>query len=93
MFNKKLNKQVEELNKSIQEANIREIAYILGDKKKMLFLNILAGIGRGIGIGIGVTLITAIIIYFLQKIVTLNIPLIGNFVTDIVDIVEKNSKY
>lgn len=93
MLFKKLNKQIEELNKAMEISNIREIAYILGNKKKLFFVNIIAGIGRGIGIGIGVTLITALIIYFLNKIVTLNIPLIGNFVTDIVDIVEKNSKY
>ena len=93
MFFRKLNKQVEELNKTIQMANIKEIMYILGDKKKMFLRNILAGIGRGIGIGIGVTLITAIIIYVLQRIVLLNIPGIGQFISDIVDIVEKNSKY
>ena len=74
-------------------ANLKEIMYILGNKKKMFLRNILAGIGRGIGIGIGVTLITAIIIYVLQKIVLLNIPGIGQFISDIVDIVEKNTKY
>ncbi|MBQ9298632.1 MAG: hypothetical protein IJ223_06405 [Clostridia bacterium] len=86
---RKLRKQVEELNKVMQIANIEEIIYILGDKKKMFFRNVLAGIGRGIGVGIGVTLITAIIIYFLQKIVLLNIPWIGNFVSDIVEIVQR----
>jgi len=93
MFFRKLNKQVDELNKTIQMANLKEIMYILGNKKKMFLRNILAGIGRGIGIGIGVTLITAIIIYVLQKIVLLNIPGIGQFISDIVDIVEKNTKY
>ena len=91
MFFRKLNKQIEELNKAIQIANIEEIIYILGDKKKMFLRNILAGIGRGIGIGIGVTIITAVIIYFLQKIVTLNIPWIGSFVSDIVDIVQRKN--
>ena len=57
MFFRKLSKQVEELNKAMQIANIEEIIYILGDKKKMFFRNILAGIGRGIGIGLGVTLV------------------------------------
>ena len=88
MFGKKLSEQIEELNKIIQMANIKEIMYILGDKKKMFLRNILAGIGRGIGIGIGVTLITAIIIYVLRQIVLLNIPGIGQFIADIVDIVE-----
>ena len=55
----------------------------------MLIRNILAGISKGIGIGIGVTIITAIIIYILQKIVKLNIPIIGEYIIDIVEIVEK----
>ena len=41
------------------------------------------------GIGIGVTIITAILIILLQKIVTLNIPVIGEYIADIVEIVEK----
>ena len=90
MFGKKLSEQIEELNKIIQMANIKEIMYILGDKKKMFLRNILAGIGRGIGIGIGVTLITAIIIYVLRQMVLLNIPWIGQFISDIVDIVENS---
>lgn len=68
-----------------------EITYILGNKKEILKRNLIAGIARGVGIGIGVTLITAILIYILQKIILLNIPVIGDYITDIVQIVEKNS--
>ena len=42
------------------------------------------------GIGIGVTIITAILILILQKIVALNIPVIGEYIADIVDIVQKS---
>lgn len=90
MFFKKLNKRIDELNKTIQMANVRELIYILGDNKKLFFKNILAGIARGIGIGIGVTIITAVIILILRRIVLLNIPVIGNYITDIIEIVEKN---
>lgn len=38
----------------------------------------------------GVSIITAIIVILLQKIVTLNIPIIGEYIADIVEIVEKN---
>lgn len=93
MLFKKLSKQIDELNKAMQMANISEIVYILGNKKKMFFRNVWAGIGRGIGIGIGVTIITAIIVFVLQKIVMLNIPVIGNFISDIVEIVQRNSRY
>ena len=60
-------------------------------EKQVFFRNILAGIGRGIGIGIGVTIMTAVIILVLQKIVTLNIPVLGQYISDIVDIVERTN--
>ena len=62
----------------------------MGNKKELLFNNLLAGIARGVGIGIGVTIITAILVVLLQKIVALNIPVIGEFIADIVDIVERS---
>ncbi len=52
--------------------------------------NLIAGIFRGVGIGIGVTVITAVLVILLQKIVTLNIPVIGEYIADIVHIVEKS---
>ncbi len=85
-----LSKSVEHLNKTLQEGNFVELAYLLGNKKEMFIRNFLAGISRGIGIGIGVTIITAILVIILRKIVTLNIPIIGEYISDIVEIVQKS---
>ncbi len=84
-----LYKKVDELNYVLTKNNLIDLAELLGNRKEMLIRNILAGISKGIGIGIGVTIITAIIIYILQKIVKLNIPIIGEYIIDIVEIVEK----
>ncbi len=83
-----LEEKIEKLNTILVEANIRELSYIIGSKKQILIRNILAGIAKGIGVGIGFTLITAIIIYILQKIVKLNLPIIGDYIVDIIDIVQ-----
>ena len=83
----KLTNKIEEI---IKKANIEDLSYFLESKKEIIVRNLIAGIFRVIGIGIGVTIITAIIVLMLQKIVTLNIPIIGEFVSDIIDIVEKN---
>ncbi len=85
-----LNMGIEKLNKTLQESNIMEWNYILGSKKEIIKRNLIAGIFRGVGIGIGVTIITAIIVILLQKIVTLNIPVLGEYIADIVEIVEKS---
>ena len=85
-----LNNSIEKLNDTLQKGNIEDLTYILGSKKEIIIRNFLAGIFRGVGIGIGVTIITAILIMILNKIVALNIPLIGKYVSDIVEIVEKS---
>lgn len=92
MFNKRkiLNKSIEKLSNMLEEMNIHELIYILGSKKEIIFRNLYAGIFRGVGIGIGVTIISAILVIVLQKIVTLNIPIIGEYIADIVDIVQNN---
>ena len=85
-----LSKSVEHLNKILQEGNFVELTYLVGNKKERFIRNFLAGISREIGIGIGVTIITAVLVIILQKIVTLNIPIIGEYIADIVEIVQKS---
>ena len=82
---KNRNKQI---NKKIKESNLLDTFYIWGNNKEIIKRNFLAGIFRGIGIGIGFTLITAIIVALLNKIIKLNIPIIGEYVSDIVEIVK-----
>lgn len=87
---KLLIKQIDNLNKSLLESNLIDIAALLGNRKKLLWTNLIAGVSRGIGIGIGVTIISAILVIILQKIVTLNIPIIGEYIADIVEIVQRS---
>ncbi len=96
-FNKIKNKKIEVLNTSInnlietfQKSNIEEWTYILGSKKEIIKRNLIAGIFRGVGIGIGVTIITAMLVIILQRIVALNIPIIGEYIADIVEIVQRS---
>ena len=87
---KLLLENIDKLNKSLQRNNFLDLVELLGDRKKLFIRNFSSGIFKGIGIGIGATLITAILLILLQKIVALNIPVIGEFIADIVDIVQNN---
>lgn len=90
MFFKKINKKIDKINNILEKSNIIELSYVVGSKKEILKRNLIAGIARGVGIGIGVTVVTALIIYLLRKLIMLNIPVIGDYIADIVEIVEKN---
>ena len=85
----KLNEKLDEVGNILKKSHIEEITYLLGNKKQIFIRNLIAGVSRGVGIGIGVTLITTILVNVLQKIVTLNIPVIGEYVSDIIDIVKQ----
>ena len=87
---KLLLENIDKLNKSLQKNNFLDLVELLGDRRRLFIRNFSSGIFKGIGIGIGVTLITAILLILLQKIVSLNIPVIGEFIADIVDIVQNS---
>ena len=69
---------------------VLDLVELLGNRKQLFIRNLWSGIAKGIGIGIGVTVITAVLVIILQKIVTLNIPVIGEYIADIIEIVERS---
>ena len=85
---KKLKKQIEHLTHKIEEAKLKDYIELMGDTKKLLWKNFISGVSKGIGYGIGFTILGAIILIILRKIVLLNIPVIGRYLKDILDIVE-----
>ena len=82
-----LNKKIDDLNYALSKNRVLDLVELLGDRKKLFVRNLWSGMVKGIGIGIGVTVITGILVVILQKIVTLNIPVIGEYISDIIDIV------
>lgn len=90
MFNKKINEKIDDINQKLDKSRIIEISYIIGSKKEIIKRNLLAGISKGVGIGIGITIISAVLVYILQKIIRLNIPILGDYIADIVSIVQKS---
>lgn len=86
----KLLAELVKINNQIYEGKVLDMAELLGNPKKMLLRNFASGLIKGIGAGIGFSIITAIIIYAVQKIIKLNIPVISEYIADIVEIVQKN---
>ena len=87
---KKLEKKLlNNLNNTLNKNKVLELIEIAGDSRKYLVRNFMSGISKGIGIGIGFSIITALIVYVMQKIIRLNIPVLSQYISDIVEIVER----
>lgn len=89
---KKIEGKIDIIIDKLEKSNLQDLSYVVGNKWSILGRNFLAGISRGVGIGIGVTVISAILILVLRHIVALNLPVIGEYIKDIVEIVE-NTKH
>ena len=87
---KLLIEKIEELAQNMEKYNIAEYIEMLNNPKRYFWVNFLAGIIRGLGIAVGMTILGAILIYFLQQLVVLNLPLIGDFIAEIVKIVQQH---
>lgn len=88
MFGRRLKKQIEKINQKLEEVKIKEYVILMNDTKKLLWRNFISGIAKGIGMAIGFTILGAIVLIILRNIVLLNIPVIGRYLKDILDIVE-----
>jgi len=85
----KLSQKIDELSLNIERLNLAEYVDLLRDPKRLLYINFLGGIARGFGTAIGFTLLGALVIYILQRIMILRLPIIGTFIADIIKIVQK----
>lgn len=86
----RLNRKLDEISLSLEKLGIAEYVAMLENPRRLFYINFWSGLIRGFGMAIGFTLLAALVIYVLQKLVILNTPLIGQFITDIINIVQNN---
>lgn len=88
-MNKKeeLEKKLDEIALSLEKTKIFEYVDLINNRKRLLYINFIQGLARGFGMAVGFTLLGALIIYFLRQLIKLNLPIIGDFISEIVRIV------
>ncbi len=93
---KQLNQQIDEMHGmlhklalSLEKSRIADYTQLLNRPLRLIWLNILSGTARGVGIAIGFTFFAATIIYLLQILGALNLPIVGDYIADIVRIVQR----
>lgn len=85
----RLNKNIEKLASHFEKATIQDYLRFAGNPWKVLFTNLLAGIMRGFGLAIGATIILAVIMIVLTKILShlITLPFIGQQIAALVEMV------
>lgn len=85
---KQMNERLTALADKMEKVQIADYVALLNRPRKIIMTNLLAGTARGVGIAIGFTIFAAVIVYMLRLLGALNLPIIGDFIADIVKIVQ-----
>ncbi|HHV98043.1 MAG TPA: hypothetical protein GXX36_00470 [Clostridiaceae bacterium] len=85
-----INRKLDKISLDMEKSKLNDYVFYLENPRKILFSNFLGGVARGFGMAVGFTLLGALIIYVLRWLVTWNLPVIGKFISEIIDIVQDN---
>jgi len=85
---KEIEKKIDDIALNLEKSKIGEYVDLINNRKRLLYLNFIQGLARGFGMAVGFTILGALVVYFLQRLIKLNIPLIGSFIAEIVNIVQ-----
>lgn len=84
----RLNNKIDEMAINMEKLGIAEYVSMIENPRRLFWVNFWQGVARGFGMAIGFTILAGLVIYILQRIVVLNTPVIGNFIAEIVNIVQ-----
>lgn len=81
---------LKEISTQLEKAKFGAYIDLMQNPFRMISLNLFAGIARGFGFAMGFAILGAIVLYLMQRLVVLNLPIIGGIITEIVKLVKLN---
>jgi hypothetical protein len=82
-----LSTMIERLSVQLERVNFAEYVNLTQKPKRVIWLNFMGGVARGAGVGVGFSIIGAILVLLLQELAVLQLPFIGDYIAEIVRIV------
>lgn len=86
----RLEQVTEELTRTMEKTRIAEYVQYLNQPGRLLWSNFLIGIARGLGSTIGLAIVLGLLLFFLKHLLTLNLPIISDFIADFIFMVQEN---
>ena len=85
-----IKRYLERLTLTIERSRIREYMMLTDSKRRLFLINFVAGLGKGFGQAIGFTVLAAVVFYFLTA--SMELPIIGEYIARLIDIVDTYRK-
>jgi hypothetical protein len=82
-------KRLDKLITAMESIGLEEYLNRRQNRWRILTSNLILGIAKGLGTAVGFTILGAVLFLILQRIAMANLPIIGDFIAQIVKIVER----
>jgi len=74
----------------LERLRLPEYIRYLEDRRRFYRMQLIGGIVRGLGTAIGFTILGAVLVWLLQGLAQRNLPVIGDFLAEIVSLVQRS---
>ncbi len=74
---------------ALERLRLPDYIRFLEDRRRFYRMHLLGGIVRGLGTAIGFTILGAVLVWLLQDLAQRNLPVIGDFLAEIVNLVQR----
>lgn len=82
--------RLQRLADRLEAMRIADYLELLEKPRKLIAANFLAGIARGLGFALGTTIVFAIVVEVLRRIILINIPLLSDYLVEIIHMIERS---
>lgn len=73
----------------LERLRLAEYVRYVDDRKRLFWSSFIGGVARGVGMAVGFTILGAVLVLILQDLAKHNLPVIGDFLAQIVSVVQK----
>ena len=85
-----LEKSVNSIGEKLERSHFYDYMNYVSDGKRILRRAFWTGVLKGMGSAVGFTILGAVVVYFLHLLAKSNLPFLADFISDLIDIIEKN---
>jgi hypothetical protein len=79
--------RLERFAREMERIRFADYVSYTNSPSRIIFVNFLGGLARGFGMAVGFTILAAVFILFLRRMVSLNLPLIGDWIIQLLELV------
>ena len=82
-------RQIDRWLEAMERLQLAEYVRYVDDRRRMFWTHFWSGVVRGLGMAVWFTILSAVLVWILQDLARRNLPLIGDALAEIVNVVQR----